>query len=125
MPFQWGLRGSLLAWALGATPFLAGSSWAEAVDQPRSESVHDEVVISATRESDELTTARVTTALEQDPYIFAAHVSVTTENGIVRLEGRTSDLRDLRAILRLARKIAGKARVVNAIEFMPSDTDEN
>jgi osmotically-inducible protein OsmY len=125
MPFHGLKRGSLLAWTLGATHFFAGLSCAEAVNQRRSESVHDEVVISATRQSDEQMSARVTTALEQDPYIFAAHVSVRTENGIVRLEGQTSDLHDLRAILRVARRIAGKAQVVNAIEYMPSDTDEN
>lgn len=125
MPCPWALRGSLLACALGATHFFAALSWAEAVDEIRSESVRDEVVISARRQSDEQMNVRVTTALEQDPYIYAAHVSVTTENGIVRLEGRISDLSDMRMILLLARKIAGKGRVVNALEYVPSDEDGN
>jgi len=70
-------------------------------------------------------TAKVTTALRQDPYIFSDHVTVRTENGVVRLEGIVRDLPDLFQILRLARRIAGKGRVVNAIEFVPADDDSN
>ncbi len=65
------------------------------------------------------------TALQQDPYIFSDHVTVTTENGVVRLEGMVRDLSDLYQILRLARRIAGKGRVVNRIEYVPTDDDGN
>ena len=69
--------------------------------------------------------AKVATALQQDPYIFSDHVTVTAENGVVRLEGMVRDLSDLYAMLRLARRIAGKGRVVNQIEFVPIDIDGN
>ena len=50
---------------------------------------------------------------------------MTTENGVVRVRGVVSDLPDLFAILRLARRIAGKGRVVNEIEYVPVDDDGN
>jgi osmotically-inducible protein OsmY len=62
-------------------------------------------------------------ALRQDPYVFADHVTVTTENGVVRLEGVMTDLHDMLRVLRLARRIAGSGRVVNKIELAPSDDD--
>ncbi len=68
-------------------------------------------------------TAQVAAALQQDPYIFSEHVTVTTENGVVRVEGLVNDVRDLFAILRLARRIAGKGRVVDEHQFAPSDDD--
>jgi osmotically-inducible protein OsmY len=50
---------------------------------------------------------------------------VRTENGIVRLEGRVNDLVDLFQMLKLARRIAGKGRVVNAIDYVPTDDDSD
>lgn len=95
-----------------------------ALDTAVSGAVHDEVVITAGRESDAVITVKVVTALREDPYIFSDHVTVTTENGIVRLEGIVSDLADLHMILRLARRIAGKGqRVVNEIEYDPAESD--
>jgi osmotically-inducible protein OsmY len=85
----------------------------------------NEVVVSAARQSDAAITTRVSQALHDDPYIFSEHVTVTTENGILRLEGRVSDLADLHQILRLARRIAGRRRIVNEIEYAPADDDSN
>ncbi len=82
-------------------------------------------MVTADRKADMATTAKVTTALRQDPYIFSDHVSVSTENGIVRLEGRVNDLVDLFQILKLARRIAGKGRIVDAIEYVPVDDDSD
>jgi osmotically-inducible protein OsmY len=100
---------------------------APAGDAPpdRDKQVRDEVVVSAQRPSDTQITQKVLAALHQDPYIFADHVTVRTENGVVRLEGVMSDLHDLLRVLRLARRIAGKGRVVNKIEYVPSDDDGN
>ena len=101
------------------------STMATAGDAPPDpgKQVHDEVVITAERLSDAQITHRVMVALQQDPYIFADHVTVTTENGVVRLEGIMTDLHDMLRVLRLARRIAGKGRVVNRIEFDPADDD--
>ena len=46
-------------------------------------------------------------------------------NGIVRLEGVVNDLGDLYRALRLARRIAGKGRVVNSLEFQPLAADHD
>jgi osmotically-inducible protein OsmY len=42
--------------------------------------------------------AQVATALQQSPYIFSDHVTVTAENGVVRVGGVVRDLADLYAI---------------------------
>lgn len=86
---------------------------------------HEEVVITAGRQSDAAMTEKVTAAIRQDPFIFSDHVTVTTENGVVRLEGIVTDLVDLHRILRLARRIAGKRRVENLMEFIQQDRDGN
>jgi osmotically-inducible protein OsmY len=116
--------GPLLAGALGVVTY--GSSFAIAAgDAPpdRDKQARDEVVVTAERSSDAQITRRVKAALQQDPYILADHVTVTTENGVVRLEGIMTDLHDMLRVLRLARRIAGKGRVVNKIEYAPSDDD--
>lgn len=97
--------------------------WAEDAPPDRDQQAHDEVVVTAERPVDAQITRKVMAALRQDPYVFADHVTVTTENGVVRLEGVMTDLHDMLRVLRLARRIAGKGRVVNKIELAPSDDD--
>ena len=111
------LAGTLGVAALGAAPFVRAAD-------PQKDT-HEEVVITAGRQSDALMTAKVAMALKQDPFIFSDHVTVTTENGVVRLEGIVTDLVDLHRILRLARRIAGKGRVENRMEFIQQDRDGN
>ncbi len=84
-----------------------------------------EIVVTAQKQSDAALTAEVTEALQQDPYIFTDHVTVVAETGVVRVRGMVRDLSDLFAILRLARRVAGRGRVVNEIEFVPIDVDGN
>ena len=116
--------GPLLAGALGvATVGNSLGAWADDAPPDRDKQTHDEVVVTAERPSDAQVTRRVVAALRQDPYVFADHVTVTTENGVVRLEGVMTDLHDMLRVLRLARRIAGKGRVVNKIELAPSDDD--
>jgi osmotically-inducible protein OsmY len=87
--------------------------------------IKDEVVVSATRQSDAVVAAKVTAAVQQDPYIFGDHITVTVENGIVRLEGVVNDLSDLHRVLRLARRIAGRKSVVNELELLPLAADHD
>jgi osmotically-inducible protein OsmY len=84
-----------------------------------------EIVVTAARDADAALTAKVAAALQNDRYILADHVDVTTENGVVHVRGIVTDVSDLFAILRLAHRIAGKARVVNEIEFAPIDFDSD
>jgi osmotically-inducible protein OsmY len=92
---------------------------------PSPQQMQHEIVVTASRESDAAMTTRVSTALAQDPYIFADHVTVTVVNGVVRVGGVVQDLAELFAILQVARRIAGKGRVVNEIDFVPVDFDGN
>ena len=84
-----------------------------------------EIVVTATRPEDAALAAKVTAGIQRIPYVFADHVTVTAENGVLRLGGVVQDLPDLYAILRLARRIAGTRRVVNEIEYQPNDFDGN
>ena len=85
--------------ALGAPPSNATSG----------EDLQREIVVTAKR-SDEAMAAKVEAALQRNPYIFSDHVTVTAQHGVVRVAGVVNDLNDLLAILRIARRVAGKGR---------------
>ena len=70
-------------------------------------------------------TARVLKVLQDDPYVFADHIEVVTENGIVRLQGIALDVNDLHQALALARRIAGRRHVVNEMELIPLGADHD
>jgi osmotically-inducible protein OsmY len=118
--------GLLLATALGVA---ALSAWTAIAQAPpvalRDEVPREEVTISASRQTDAVLTAKVEQALHDDPYIFADHMNVVAENGIVRLRGVAGDVSDLRQALALARRIAGRRRVVNEIELISLDADHD
>ena len=83
-----------------------------------------ELVIEAKRQAaDERVTRQVEQTLTNDPWIFADHITITTENGVVRLEGIVGDTGEMFRIMRLCRKIPGARRVVNALEIMHNDPD--
>jgi len=114
----------LLAASLGVAP-LGSLSAAGAFAAAPTGQIEDEVVVTAARESDAVLAAKVTAAVQQDPYVFGDHISVTVENGVVRLEGIVDDLSDLHRVLRLARRIAGKRSVANYLELMPLSADHD
>lgn len=117
--------GLLLAAALGVAalavrpPALAQALAA----QVRDAATQQEIIITGTRPADAALTAKVVTVLQDDPYVFADHISVVTENGTVTLEGIALDPSDMRRALMLARRVAGRRRVVNKIELIPEDLD--
>jgi len=83
-----------------------------------------EVVIQAKRQAaDEQVTRQVERTLTNDPWIYSEHVTVTTRNGVVRLEGIVGDTGEMFRIVRLCRTIPGARRVVNALEIMHNDPD--
>ncbi|MGO9805006.1 MAG: BON domain-containing protein [Steroidobacteraceae bacterium] len=119
--------GLLLAVALGVA-VLAARPLALAQAPPagaRSATTYQEVIISATREADAALTAHVVQVLQDDRYIFSDHISVDTQNGVVTLRGVVMDLGDLHRVLILARRVAGKRRVVNRIDLIPEDLDKD
>jgi BON domain len=113
----------LLAGTLGVAA--AGLCPVSAVCAPPPREMQQEIVVTAARPSDEALAGRVTAALQHDPCIFSDHVSVKAEHGVVRIAGVVRDLSDLLAILQIARRSAGKGRVVNEIEYIPIDDDGN
>ncbi len=115
-------RGPLLAGTLGVAAFGVGDA---SFGAPPTGEMQQEIVVTAQKPSDAAMTARLVAAIEQNPFIYAEHVTVATENGVVRVGGRVRDVPELFAILRLARRIAGKGRVVNEIEFVQLDQDGN
>jgi osmotically-inducible protein OsmY len=117
--------GPLLVTALGVAALAAGRSAAAQAPAtaPRHEANTPEVIVSATRLADEVLTARVVQVLKDDPFLFADHISVVTENGIVRLQGVATDVHDLHRALFLARRAAGRRRVLNEVEFIAQNTD--
>jgi osmotically-inducible protein OsmY len=119
--------GLLLATALGVVILAAGPpAIAQAVGVQRSNAATlQEVVVSASREQDEALTAKVVQALQDDPYIFADHVSIETENGIVRVRGVVTDVTDMRRALFLARRVAGRRRVYNELELQSLSADHD
>ncbi len=119
------LVGLLLAAALGVA---ALEAWPPAqaqalAAQVRDETTRQEVIITGTRQPDAALTAKVVTVLQDDPYVYAGHISVVTTNGTVTLEGIALDPSDMRRALMLARQVAGRRRVVNKIELIPEDLD--
>ena len=56
---------------------------------------------------------RVEAALQSDPYFYEAHVSVSADNGSVILSGMVFSDWDLNDALRIARRAAGGARVID------------
>jgi osmotically-inducible protein OsmY len=101
--------------ALAQTPALPGDK----------ESNLPQVVVTARQQADEVLTAQVEKALNDDRYLFVPHISVTTENGIVRLEGLSTDAHALNRALLLARRVAGKRRVVNDVELWVVSEDND
>jgi osmotically-inducible protein OsmY len=111
--------GPLLATMLGAAVLVVFvPAWGQTASSRRAEERTPEVVISATRANDEAITAKVVQTMHADPYLFADHVTVVTEGGVVRLQGVVTDVTDLYRALYLARRIAGARRVRNEIELI-------
>jgi osmotically-inducible protein OsmY len=115
--------GPLLVAALGvAAPGLGPFASAQIPVQSRTETSVAEIIVTASRQRDDALTAKVQQVLQDDPYAFTDHITVVTENGVVRLQGFAYEPSDLRRALQLARRAAGRHRVINEIELMPIGT---
>jgi osmotically-inducible protein OsmY len=116
--------GSLAALALRVTALVTSATALGQTPAP-ARGENPEVVITATRESDAVLVTRVEQAMERDPYLFVNHISVSAEKGVVRLEGVVEDPFDMLQLVRLARRIAGKRRVINEIEVVSGGVDHD
>ena len=116
--------GPLPVAALGVAALAAGPlAPAQTAGMSSNETSTREIVITAAREADAAITVKVVQVLHDDPYIFADHVTVSTQNGVVRVEGIVGDTGERFRILRLCRRIPGTRRVVDALEVINNDPD--
>jgi osmotically-inducible protein OsmY len=98
---------------------LAGSAKAQNASPP--EDSLPSIVVRAQRLSDDQVTERVETALRSDRYVDDAHVTVTTENGVVTLHGFVQDAWDLLALRRISKEVPGVKKIVNDVELVLND----
>jgi osmotically-inducible protein OsmY len=73
---------------------------------------------TANQSADEELMNRVKTALHDNPSLDDAHVTVSVEKGSIVLDGFVLDSQDLIDALRVARKAAGNARVVDNLSII-------
>ena len=81
----------------------------------------DTIVVTAKRQMEPVPDAevqeQVETALHSDPFFYDEHVSVTINNGVVTLHGIVFDDWDLRAAMRIAKRMPGVKRVIDDLEI--------
>ena len=114
----------LLFAVLSALAFGADNSCPAQDPAQKTDERLQEVIVQAARQAaDERVTQQVQETLTTDPWIYAEHITVTTRDGVVRLEGFVGDTAERLRILRLCRKIPGTRRVVDALELISNDPD--
>jgi len=67
--------------------------------------------------ADAVVRRQVETAMESDHYFYADHVMVTVRKGVAFLQGMVFDDWDVRAAIRITKKVTGVKRVVNELEI--------
>jgi osmotically-inducible protein OsmY len=71
----------------------------------------------AQKQADKQIADRVDTALQADRLLYAKHISVSADNGVVRLTGYVWESPDLTEAQRIAESVDGVAGVVNDLEL--------
>lgn len=74
----------------------------------------------AERSADDAIATRVERALSLDPKIYARHIDVDTERGVVRLSGYVWDSDDLFEARRIATTVPGVKTVISELELKVS-----
>lgn len=119
------IRGSRAHFALVFATLLGAAGSCAAQDAAEKANARlQEVVIRAKKQAaDEQVTQQVQKTLTDDPWIYAEHITITTQNGVVRLEGIVGDTGERFRMVRVCRKIPGVRRVVDALEMPANDAD--
>lgn len=80
-----------------------------------------EIVVTGTKQADSAADTelndQIKTAMKSDRYFYDSHVAVETKNGVVYLRGLVFDDWDVRAAIRISKRIPGVKRVVNQLEI--------
>jgi osmotically-inducible protein OsmY len=79
----------------------------------------------AQRQADRETAGRVQAALDADKRLYARHIIVRADNGVVRLSGFVWDPPDLYEAKRVAELVPGVSRVVNDLELDRNGMDNS
>jgi hyperosmotically inducible periplasmic protein len=80
---------------------------------------------AAESQADKATVDRVELALGTDKTLYARHIVVRADNGVVRLSGFVFDQPDLIEAGRVAESVQGVSRVVNALELQRNGVDNS
>ena len=109
----------LLFSLLATTGSGAAQDAARTAEAPR-----EEVVVRAARPTDEQITERAQRAIADDRWIYSEHITITTQNGVIRVEGIVQDTWEWFRILDLCRKARGARRVdTSRLELLHNDAD--
>jgi osmotically-inducible protein OsmY len=76
-------------------------------------------------QADKATADRVEVALNADKALYARHIIVRADNGVVRLSGFVWDPPDLVEAERIAGSVQGVSRVVNTLELQRNGIDNS
>lgn len=80
-----------------------------------------EIVVSAKKVPsvlpDEVVTERIESTLSADPYFYSEHITITTVNGVVHLDGIIFEWNDLNRILKAIRR-TGARRIIDNLELV-------
>ena len=79
----------------------------------------------AEQQADKATADRVEAALNADKVLYARHILVRADDGVVRLTGFVWDQPDLVEAERIAGSVHGVSRVVNALELQRNGVDNS
>lgn len=79
----------------------------------------------AQKQADRETAQRVQAALNADKKLWAKHIIVRADNGVVNLSGYVSDPPDLIEAKHIAEVVAGVTKVVNDLELEPNGRDDS
>jgi osmotically-inducible protein OsmY len=79
----------------------------------------------AQRQTDRETAARVQAALNADKQLYANHITVRADNGVVRLSGYVWDPPDMTEAKMVAELVDGVSEVVNDLELQRNGVDDS
>jgi hypothetical protein len=77
------------------------------------------------KQADHETATRVEGALDADNLLYAKHITVRSEDGVVRLGGFVWDPNDIYEAQRVAETVPGVVKVVNDLELQRNGIDDS
>jgi hyperosmotically inducible periplasmic protein len=79
----------------------------------------------AQKQADKETAERVETALVSDKVLYAQHIFVNADNGVVRLSGYVWEAADFQLAVAIAENVPGVTEVVNNLELNRNGNEDS